>query len=328
MTTTQRLSEAGQRAVVEAAVRAPSVHNSQPWRFHCTDTDIEVHADVSRRLPVADPDDRELRIACGAALFNLRLALLHEGIRPEVTLFPAGLGDLIARVHFDGTARLSPAEAPLHAAIARRRTNRKPFEEQPVDLAVRHALAGAAEAEHSRLEVVSDPHDRAELRRLLLAAHADQLANPRWTEEFAEWVGRTSAERDGVRIASSGPQPEPQDTWVFRDFALGHAATRAPGKDFEAEPMIAVVASYVDDPFAQVQAGAALQRVLLTATSLGLSASFLSQVVEVEATRAQLRALLGDGTYPQVVLRIGYGAPVASAGRRPIGEVLIPATRS
>ena len=111
----------------------------------------------------------------------------------------------------------------------------------------------------SFIEIVSwGARVRCRLRQGLapLAAHADQLANPRWTEEFAEWVGRTSAERDGVRIASSGPQPEPQDTWVFRDFALGHAATRAPGKDFEAEPMIAVVASYVDDPFAQVQAGA------------------------------------------------------------------------
>lgn len=322
MTTTQRLSAAADRAVVQAAVRAPSVHNSQPWRFRCTASGIDLSADPTRRLPIADPDDRELRIACGAALFNIRLALLHEGVRPLVTLFPHGIGDLIAHVHFDGAERLSPAEVPLYAAIPRRRTNRKPFDEQPVDLAVRHALISAAEAEHVRLTVISEARDRAELRRLLLRAHADQLADPQWVKEFAEWVGRTAAERDGVRLASSGPQPEPQDAWVFRDFALGHAAARAPGKDFEAEPMIAVVTSYVDDPFAQVQAGEALQRVLLAATSLGLSASFLSQVVEVPSARGKLRALLADGTYPQVVLRFGYGVPVTPVPRRPVDEVM------
>lgn len=322
MATTQHLSEAGQRAAVQAAVCAPSVHNSQPWRFRCAADEIEVYADPSRRLPVADPADRELRIACGAAIFNLRLALLHEGVRPEVTLFPHGLGDLLARVRWTGPGRLSPAEAALHTAIARRRTNRRPFDDQPVDVAAQHELVVAAETEHVRLTIVSDPAERADLRRLLLAAHAEQLADPLWVAEFAEWVGRASAERDGVRLASSGPQPEPQDTWVFRDFGLGHATTRTPGKDFEAEPVIAVVASYVDDPFAHVQAGEALQRVLLTATSLGLSASFLSQVVEVEDTRGQLRTLLGDSMYPQVVLRLGYGAPVPAASRRPIEDVL------
>lgn len=310
-------------AVLGAAIRAPSVHNSQPWLFRATGEAIEVLADRSRRLPIADPGDRELLIACGAAVFNLRLALLGEGLRGIVALFPDGLDGPVARVAFDGAAHPNPDETALHAAITRRRTNRKPFEDEPVGADTRYALAEAAETERAQLTMIDDPADRARLRKVLLEAHEAQLANPLWVAEFAEWVGRSAAERDGVRLASTGPQPEPQDTWVFRDFGLGHAAVRVPGKDFEAEPLIAALSTFVDDPVAHVQAGLALQRVLLTATSRGLSASFLSQLVEVDSARARLRDLLGDGSYPQVVLRIGFGTPVPPVPRRTVQEVLL-----
>src|SRR3954447_20558196 len=79
-------------AVLEAAALAPSVHNSQPWRFRVLPDRIELHADLTRRLPAADPDDKELRLACGAALGNMRIALEALGIRPTVTLLPRHTG--------------------------------------------------------------------------------------------------------------------------------------------------------------------------------------------------------------------------------------------
>src|SRR5947209_17518796 len=75
-------------AVLSAAVAAPSLHNSQPWRFRCTASAIELYADEAQALPVADPDARELRIACGAALLNLRVAITGLGIHPVVRLLP------------------------------------------------------------------------------------------------------------------------------------------------------------------------------------------------------------------------------------------------
>ena len=72
------------RYVVAKAVWAPSVHNTQPWRF-TTDGGprISLHADADRRLAVADSDGREMMISCGAALFNVRLALRSLGYIPE-----------------------------------------------------------------------------------------------------------------------------------------------------------------------------------------------------------------------------------------------------
>jgi len=59
-----------------------------------------------------------------------------------------------------------------------------------------------------------------------------------------------------------------------------------------------------------------MQRVLLVAAIAGLSASFLSQLVEVPATRKQLRELIGGGLWPQTVLRLGYRSPVPPTPRR------------
>ena len=71
------------RRVVVAAGMAPSLFNTQPWKFRLRPDRIEVHADLGRRLL-----DRELRIACGAALFNLRLAVHAHGVTPVVCLTP------------------------------------------------------------------------------------------------------------------------------------------------------------------------------------------------------------------------------------------------
>jgi hypothetical protein len=314
--------------VLDAATRAPSVHNSQPWRFQLTADSIELLTDPTRRLPAADPDDRELRLACGAALLNLRLALLNAGIEPKVSIRPSAHPDHIATIRHGGTATMLSEEAALYRAIRNRRTNRKPFLEQPIGVRERHLLIKAAETEYCRLRVVSDAQEKADLRRLLVLAHQHQLADPHWVEEFNSWLMRSPSDREGITLAASGPQPEIQDTWVLRDFGKGHGHVRVPGKDFESEPLIAVLTSYVDDPFAQVQAGQALQQVLLTATTLGLAASFLSQVIEVADIRARLQQLLGGSLHPQAAIRIGYGTPVPAVPRRSVEDCLIAETPS
>ena len=88
MSTALGLSESATRQVVSAAGKAPSLFNTQPWRFRLCPDRIEVHADLGRRLLAHDPEDRELRIACGAALFNLRLAVHAHGVTPVVCLTP------------------------------------------------------------------------------------------------------------------------------------------------------------------------------------------------------------------------------------------------
>lgn len=324
------LSSAAVEGVLEAASLAPSVHNSQPWRFRVLEHQIELHADLTRRLPATDPEDRELRLSCGAALLNLRLALQGQGIRPLVTLLPSGYqagiegSGALAVVRYGGHARHSPELTRLLQAVRTRRTNRRPFIDAPVPAEHHAHLVRAAQSERGWLCVLSDREERARLRYLVVRAHREQMADPGFTAELAMWTGREGVQRDGVPVSAGGPQPEPQDEWVLRDFTAGRGRTRVEGKDFEPHPLLVVLCAFQEGPLADLQAGQALQHILLTTTTLGLSASFLSQPIEVPHIRAELRRALKTRLNPQAILRIGFGSFVPATPRRPVAELLIP----
>lgn len=312
--------------VLEAAAMAPSVHNSQPWRFRVLPDRIELHADPARRLPATDPDDKELRLACGAALTNLRIALEALGIRPLVTLLPRNAGpDSLATVRRGGHVTPSDHLLDLRRAIPARHTNRKPFQDIPVTRPQLNQLVRAAQTERSWLYPITDRAQQSRLHALVIRAHQIQLANVEFRAELERWSGHDGERRDGVPARAAGPAPEPQDRWVLRDFSGGQARERLPGKDFEHDPLIAVVCSYYEGMLAELHAGQAMQRVLLTATTLGLSASFIAQPVEVLTCREELRHLLGAGITAQTILRVGHGSPVAPTPRRPVADLLIDA---
>jgi nitroreductase len=310
-------------AALLAATTAPSLHNSQPWRLGCTSTAIELYADHARSVAVADPDERELILACGAALLNLRLAIRALGVYPDVRCFPDPTRpDLLATVRPAGRRPAAPVDRALAAAIPRRRTNRRPFAPMSPPNATHNRLRRAAEAERAWLAVL-DRDQLPALRSLVRRAHHDQMADAAFRAEWRHWTGRDGGAADGVPIRSAGSMPEPQDEWVLRDFTAGRGPVRVAGKDFEPDPLIVVVGSFHDGLPSRLQAGQAMQRVLLTATDEGLAASFLSQVVEQPHTRRDLRTLIGGGLWPQTVLRIGYGSPVPATPRRPLGDVLV-----
>ena len=309
--------------VLSAACRAPSLHNSQPWAFRIGADRIEVHKDASRALHAADPDGREARLACGAALFNLRLALAQHGVMGSVTIGSDPGSSLVAVIE-RGSAVLMPGPevAELGRAIGRRRTNRQPFFDAAVPVAYHHVLARAAEGERASLQVVGDPGRLAHLRQWAASAHLVQSADAGWAAEWAKWTGRTDT-GDGVPKSAAGPAPSAADIWTLRDFGHPGRPDRFEGKQFEQQPLIAVIATATDGPQAQIRAGQAMQRVLLTATNLGLAASFVSQLIEVGPVRDQLHNLLGGRLHPQVVLRLGFGAPVPRTPRRPVQDCLL-----
>jgi nitroreductase len=323
MTMALGLSESATRQVMSAAGMAPSLFNTQPWRFRLCPDRIEVHADLGRRLIGHDPEDRELRIACGAALFNLRLALHAHGVTPVVTIEPGDLPDALAVVRRGPVTVQSRDDAALHQAIKQRRTNRHPFLDAPMPEAYRRVLTYAAAAEGADLRAITTPAERFEMRCIIAAADQRQRDSVVCRAELEAWTGYRNGHPDGVPLAAAGPKPEPQDPWAFRDMGNGFARVRPRGEDFEAEPFVVVLSTRMDGPGCQVQAGQALQRILLTATTHGLAASLLSHTVEVEQTRKRLRTLIRGLHDPQAVLRIGHGWPVPATPRRPVLDTIM-----
>lgn len=312
-------------AAAAAAVRAPSLHNSQPWRFRLCDGAIEVLTDPLRRLPATDPTGWAARVACGAAVLNLRLALAVAGTPAEVRIRPyPDRPDVVARLTPAPRRPATPTEVALHAAIPRRHSNREPFWPDPVPAEIRWRLQQAAREEGTWLELVIGPAAVGAVGEIAVSANRVLERDSAYQAEAKSWVRYEDAP-DGVPVSAGGPLAEPQDLLPQRAFGV---RTRAPGRDFEPEPLVAVLGTAGDTAADQITAGVALQRVLLTATDAGLAASMLSQPIEVRAAREQLRLALGRYGTPQMVLRIGYGQPGWPTPRRDVRDVIDPQPES
>jgi nitroreductase len=306
--------------LLAAAVAAPSMHNTQPWRFRVgrDSHTIELRADPARTLRYGDPDGRAVHIACGAALFNLRLAAAVAGRQPVVTLLPdPGQPLLLATVRLSGPCRAQPAERELHAAIARRHTNRNPFSSRPVPPGVLAELAEAAKLEGAILHVL-DYNETVRVLRLARDAERDQLADPAYREELARWAGGARG-RDGIPDSALGPRSVDGRAPV-RDFRPAQPAPRSYAW-FEQTPQLAVLSVRSGGQADWLRAGQALQRVLLTATGRGISASPHTLPLETADTWL-VRDPRSGSEQPQMILRIGYGTAVPGAPRRPVSEVL------
>ncbi|MFG1947113.1 Acg family FMN-binding oxidoreductase [Nonomuraea sp. NPDC048826] len=304
----------GVRRLLLAAGQAPSVCNTQPWRFHVVPgRHIELLADPARRLRVADPRGRSMTVSCGAALFNLRLAVRHVGRRPIVWPLPDPENPLLMAAVRVAEGRPATAEnRELYELIPARRTNREPYSGRPVPPSVLGDLRIAASREGATL-VPLDGDCAAEMLDHVALAE-DELSRDRaYQAELAAWT-MPGARFDGVPGYAQGPRPT-RDPGPVRDF--GRHERDAP---FEEHPQLVVLTTPGDRPIDWLRAGQALQRVLLTATKHGLSASFLNQPLDLRDMRGRRDPHHRRG-HAQMIIRLGYGPHVPGSPRRPAGEL-------
>ena len=306
--------------MVAAAVRAPSMHNTQPWRFRFEPgrQTIELYADPERTLRFGDPEGRAVHIACGAALLNLRLAAMVAGRQPVVRLIPTVTERLLlATVRMAGPCQPQSEDIELYAAIPMRRTNRSPFSGRPVPPGILAELVEAARREGAELHF-PDHQESVRLLRLAQDAERQLLANRSYRAEMSRWVGGVR-DREGIPDAALAPH-DPSGTAPVRDFAAGR-----PGPVhyawFEERPQLAVLATPSCSRSDWLRAGQALQRVLLTVTLRGIAASPLTQPLETPDAWL-VRDPKSSFEYPQMILRLGYGLPAPPTPRRPVSEVL------
>jgi hypothetical protein len=306
--------------LLAAATHAPSMHNTQPWRFEIDGLLVDVVLDAERTLPAEDPAGRLVRIGLGAATFNIRVAAAVLGHETSYATSPdPSRPEIAARVFLAERQTPAPALSSLYGEMMRRHTYRGPMTDDELPAHVRTWLDDAARSEGATLQWLDRPQG------VLLGGilhESDQLdhADDDRVHERGRWIGGDRA-HDGVPTSAVGPVAVRPS--VVRDLASGFDLDHRSRAVFETRPSIAVITSTAEDENAWLRAGQAVQRVLLTATSYDLAASFLNQPLEHPVQRLKVRELTGGRSWPQAILRIGHPAhTTAHTPRRDWHEVL------
>jgi len=327
MESTVKNVERVMRVAAQVALNAPSIFNTQPWRWQVDGDSLTLWADRTRQLLVADPEGRLLTVSCGVALDHALTALAVSYHAAEVRRLPdPDQPDLLAEIHVIGEHTPSAAELRAYSAILQRRTDRRAFTAQPVDPRTSAQLVAAAEHRGAHLHLVREDQVSA-LSAAAQRAGTFQLADAAYRAELASWT-RTAppapSNGSGVPIetaVAAGARRVP-----VREFAPYGDSRLDAGHATDAGARYAVVFTDADTPGDWLRAGEALSSVLLTATAEGLAAAPISDVTELAVTREELRRLLSGIGYPQLAVRIGHappGAPPASPRRR-LGDVINP----
>ena len=317
-----RFPDAGTvRTVLTLAARAPSVHNTQPWRWRVDDARLHLYADSERQLPNTDPDGRDLILSCGTALHHCVIAFAAVGWLSKVTRLP----DPDDPNHL-AAIELSPYPADavdiaLAAAIPRRRTDRRHYSSWPVPVGDIALMAARAVRNGVTLCQVED----LDKLNKIVAESVSEHFNRDYLAELTAWSGRYASVA-GVP-AHSTPPSDPEAKIPGRLFAGPALAMPPESSPADDNAVVLALGTGADDRLAQLRAGEATSAVLLTATSMGLASCPVTEPLEIADTRESVRSdIFGGGDYPQMLLRVGWppinADPLPATPRRELSEIV------
>lgn len=324
------LDAAALEQLVSAGAAAPSIHNTQPWRYRlqADQATLEVRAVPERALRAIDASGRALHISIGASVFNLRMAARNLGRQPAVRLLPDPADpQVLAQVRFtEGRATASASDQELFDALWRRHSSRLPFTSRPVPTRILTELAEAAHVEGAVFKV---PDEAGTQRLLRLTAQAERrtLADPLRSQESRQWIARAQHSPYGIPAAALGPQDALERVPV-REFTAQRHSEQLLASPFELQPLIAVLSTTHDTRADWLRTGQALQRVLLLATARHLRSSLLHQAMEWPDLRWALRDSRSGSGNVQMLVRLGYGPEGAATPRGPVRPAAAAADRA
>jgi nitroreductase len=309
--------------LIDTAAWAPSVRGTRPWRFGTRGSTVTLHADADRSLHVTDSGGREMLISCGAALYNLRLAVCHLGRRPDVRMLSdPERPDLVAEVAVGPPHATTAEEHRLYEQIRRCRTHCGGFKPGGLPIGLLQTLREHAYAEKASLRVVADPRVRTALAALTEAAEQIQRQDPAYACEMARLAKIRGADQPSDRYDDISPREPASADPRFGGGDAPHA--RDPvrtGAEREATGVVTLLVTGGDERADWLRAGQALQRVLLCAAEHGVSAAFHTEALEVPDLRQFIRARFCDGAHPQMILRLGVAASRPESRRRSVTEL-------
>jgi nitroreductase len=309
---------------VELACRAPSLHNSQPWRWVANNTTVDLFADPHRVVRSHDSSGREALISCGVALDHFRVATAAAGWNTTVTRFPnpARL-DHVASIDITGLEYVTQTLLDRADAILQRRTDRLPFR-APTDWEpFEHVLRDLVDGDLATLDVLPDD------ARLQLAEASRLTESLRRYDDIyhreLQWWTAPFRLAEGVPPSALVSNSERQRVPVNRGFRTSGYGDRRPTTPQDKSKVL-VLSTAADTREDALNCGQVLSTVLLECTMAGLATCPMTHITELEAGREVIRKLTGRKTMPQVLVRVGIAPTIedipAPTPRRSLREVL------
>jgi nitroreductase len=320
-----------QRALIAAAILAPSHWNSQPWRFEAEGDALRLVADVRRALPVTDPDRRWMMASLGAALENMLVAARAYGLMPAVRYRPYdGRGDVVAEVTWgNGDVR---RDRTYFAAITERRTNRRNYDGRGLFTENRAKLS-AQVPDGVHLHWLDDREQIEAVADLVRDAVRDQTRNQVYQRERFGWMRFSE---DAVRETADGVYVESLDiggparwfagsyfdpaSWFLR-FGAESAGKQARAQ-IRSAGALALLTTGAAGEEEWLKGGQTYERIALRCTQLGISHHIVNEPLLEARSRDELARRFGAGNEsPLMLIRMGHAKPPAPTPRRGLAVV-------
>lgn len=312
------------REAVQLACRAPSVHNSQPWRWVWQGGVLHLFVDRHRTVPGTDPCDRDAIISCGAVLDHLRVATQAGGWRAEIKRFPnRNDPDELVSIEFSPVKHVTSAQRERADAILQRRTDRLPLQRPAYWDFFERTVYDTVDERRVKLHVLPDD---ARPQLVEAAALTEAIRSDDWLYlAELDWWTSPFAVGEGIPPSALASDHEHCRVDVGREFPIRIHADRRP--EVEADMSKILVLSTPEDTAADwLRSGEALSNVLLECTIAGMATCPLTHLIEVQGSRDIVRGLIDQRGEPQVLIRVGIAPPMdhtpSPTPRRALHDVL------
>jgi hypothetical protein len=310
------------------ACRAPSVHNSQPWRWVAEGdpgkSAVHLFVDRRRTVPATDRSGREAIISCGAVLDHLRIAMTAAQYHTSITRFPnPNDPSHLATVEFSPIDHVTEAQRNRVQAMLERRTDRLPFGPPAAWHLFEPVLRSTFDEDVAMLDVLSDDQ-RPCLVEASQLSEALRRDDPSYHVELQWWTS-SFALTQGMPPTALLSVAERRRVDIARDFPIRSHHDRRPEIDVDSSKIL--VLSTPDDTRTDVlRCGEVLSTVLIECTMAGMATCALTHLIESKESRDIVGGLIGHRGEPQVLIRVGTAPPMESppapTPRRSLDSVL------
>ena len=314
------------RFLIEQAIKAPSGHNTQPWLFKINEHSIDIFPDKNKRLPIVDPDNRELFISLGCATENLCMAAKIKGYQPEVNLSENGE----INIQLLDTAS-TKTDKNLLTYITKRQANRSVYNG---NLLTEAEIAGLSTAIHLEEGIKTRFYQRNtpefnQITDVIVKGNMRQMQDPAFVKELKSWMRfnkkQVQKTGNGLSYAVFGAPNLPLFIAkpIMSSYLNPNTQNKGDLKKIQSSSHFVLFTVQSNTPSEWIRLGRSLQRLLLELTRQNIAHAHCNQPCELKELSGQMaHSLTLADEYPALLLRIGFAKPVPFSPRESIEKVL------